>query len=104
LTSAVKHVSLAGMETVTIRELRQNWPAVERRLAAVGGLTVTRDGTAVAELHPARQPAAKGKPPKRFNAAAHARWLKKVWGNEKPAFTSEQLIAESRAERVFSSK
>ena len=38
------------METVTIRELRQNWPAVEKRLASARELTGTRDGTAVAEL------------------------------------------------------
>ena len=37
------------METVTIRELRQNWPAVEKRLASAREITVTRDGTAVAE-------------------------------------------------------
>jgi antitoxin (DNA-binding transcriptional repressor) of toxin-antitoxin stability system len=93
------------METVTIRELRQNWPAVEKRLAAVGELTVTRDGTPVAELHPARRPAAaKKKTPKRFNAAEHMKWLKKIWGDEKPAFTSEQLIAEGRTERDFSSR
>ena len=42
------------METVTIRELRQNWPAVEKRLAAVGELAVTRDGAAVALLAPPR--------------------------------------------------
>jgi antitoxin (DNA-binding transcriptional repressor) of toxin-antitoxin stability system len=92
------------METVTIRELRQNWPAVEKRLAAAGELTVTRDGTAVAELHPARPAAPKGKPKKRFNAAEHMKMLKKFWGGRIPPFTSEQLIAESRAERNFSER
>jgi antitoxin (DNA-binding transcriptional repressor) of toxin-antitoxin stability system len=93
------------METVTIRELRQNWPAVEKRLAVAGGLTVTRDGTAVAELSPPRRPAAvKPRRPKRFNAAEHMKWLKKFWGKRRPPFTSEQLIAEGRAERDFSAR
>ena len=30
------------METVTIRELRQNWPAVEKRLAAMEALGIRR--------------------------------------------------------------
>ena len=30
------------METVTIRDLRQNWPEVEKRLAVLGELTVAR--------------------------------------------------------------
>ena len=42
------------MEPVTIRDLRQNWPEVEKRLATEGELTVTRDGTAVALLTPPR--------------------------------------------------
>ena len=88
------------METVTIRELRQNWPAVEKRLAAARELTITRDGAAVAELRvPARQSAA---PARQFNAAAHLAKIKKFWGGKKPPFTSEQLIADSRAERNFS--
>lgn len=86
------------METVTIRELRQNWPAVEKRLAVAGGLSVTRDGIPVAELAPPRHPAAK-KSKKRFTAAAHLKVLKKIWGGTKPKFTSEQLLEAERAER-----
>ena len=88
------------METVSIRELRQNWPAVEKRLTSARELTVTRDGEAVAELRlPAKLPAAAGR---RFNATEHAKWVKKLWGKRKLPFTTEQLIAESRAERNFS--
>ena len=87
------------METVTIRELRQNWPAVEKCLAAAGELTVTRDGEAVAELRrPAMRPVAAIK---RFDPEAHMRMLKKFWGKRKPPFTSEELIAAERAERNF---
>lgn len=89
------------METVTIRELRQNWPAVEKRLAAVGGLTVTRDGTAVAELAPPRHPAAAKKPDARFDPAAHERLLKKIWGPKPPAFSFSAALGRERAERKF---
>ena len=90
------------METVTIRELRQNWPAVEKRLAAAGELTVTRDGTPVAQLlTPPMRPAAAGKC---FDPEAHMKMLKKFWGKRKPPFTSEQLIAAGRAERDFSAR
>ena len=88
------------METVTIRELRQNWPAVEKRLAAVGELAVTRDGAAVALLAPPRPVAAK-QSAKRFEPAAHARLIRKIWGSENPAFTTDQRLAEERAERTL---
>ena len=88
------------METVTIRELRQNWPSVEKRLAAVGELAVTRDGAAVALLVPPR-PAAAKQSAKRFDPAEHASLIRKIWGSEKPAFTTDQSLAEERAERTL---
>jgi antitoxin (DNA-binding transcriptional repressor) of toxin-antitoxin stability system len=89
------------METVTIRELRQNWPAVEKRLAAAGELTVTRDGAAVAELHPARRPAAAKKTAARFDPDAHQQMLKKIWGAKPPTFSFSAALARDRAERKF---
>jgi antitoxin (DNA-binding transcriptional repressor) of toxin-antitoxin stability system len=88
------------METVTIRELRQNWPAVEKRLAAVGELAVTRDGAAVALLAPPRPVTAKPSA-KRFDPAEHARLIRKIWGSEKPSFTTDRSLAEERAERTL---
>ena len=88
------------METVTIRELRQNWPAVEKRLAAVGELTITRDGAAVALLAPPR-PATAKRSVKRFAPATHAKLIRKIWGSEKPAFSTHQSLAEERAERAL---
>ncbi|MSU73367.1 MAG: hypothetical protein EXS43_13680 [Opitutus sp.] len=87
------------METVTIRELRQNWPAVEKRLAAVGELTVTRDGATVALLAPPRSAAKRSA--KRFDPAEHARLIRKIWESETPSFTSDQSLAEERAERAL---
>jgi len=88
------------METVTIRDLRQNWPEVEKRLATEGELTVTRDGTAVALLTPPR-PAKVKSAAKRFDPAVHAALIRKIWSNKKPPFTTDQKLADERAERAF---
>jgi prevent-host-death family protein len=45
------------METVTVRELRNNGGAVLDRVARGEAVVVTRDGAEVAELHPRRRPA-----------------------------------------------
>lgn len=39
------------MNTVTIRQVRQNWPEVERRLAVERALIVTRHAAPLASLH-----------------------------------------------------
>lgn len=88
------------METVTIRDLRQNWPDVEKRLAMEGELTVTRDGTAVALLSPPR-PAKVKKAAKRFDPAGHAALIRKIWSDKKPPFTTDQKWVGEREERVF---
>ena len=59
------------MESVTLCDLLQNWPEVEKRLATEGELTVTRDGMAVALLTSPR-PARVKKAAKRFDSAVHA--------------------------------
>ena len=88
------------METVTIRELRQSWPAVQKRLAAVGELTVTRDGHAVAMLATPRAAPAQ-RLVKRFDPAGHARLIRKLWGPAGPSFGTGQALQEERAERTF---
>jgi antitoxin (DNA-binding transcriptional repressor) of toxin-antitoxin stability system len=88
------------MKTVTVRELRQSWPAVEKRLAASGELTITRDGTAVAVLTPVEKPAAK-KPTKRFTSEEHMKLLKRIWGDKPPLFSFSEALERDRAERKF---
>ena len=88
------------METVTLCDLRQNWPEVEKRLAVVGELTVTRDGVAVALLTLPRL-AKVNKGAKRFDPAAHAALIQKIWNDKKPHFTTDQKLVEERAERFF---
>lgn len=89
---------MAGMQTVTIRELRQNWPGVERRLRATrAALLVTRDGAAVAQILP--PPAETDGPREAFSAAAHQRWRDKIWGGQAPRTDSTRRLDDARAER-----
>ena len=66
------------MDTVSIRDLRQKWPAVERGLKRSGGVLVTRDSMPVARLLPLEDSGAPER--ERFNPQAHSQWLKKMWG------------------------
>ena len=91
------------METVTVNELGRSWAAIEKRLATAGTLTVMRNGEVVATIAPPAK-ATTQKKGKRFSAEEHAKWMKKIWGDKKPSFTTEQLMAEERAERDFSRK
>ena len=88
------------MKTVTLRDLRQNWPEVEKRLATEGELTVTRDGTVVALLTLPRL-AKVNKAAKRFDPAVHAALIQKIWSDKKPPFTTDQKLVEERTERFF---
>ena len=85
-----------GMNTITIRQMRQRWPEVERRLAAEGELTITRDASPVARLSALSPP----KPGlrKRFSAEMHARWMKEIWGAKPPRSDSGKWLDEERRE------
>jgi len=78
LTDGETGFTLPGMKTISIRDLRQKWPAVERGLKASGGLLITRDSKPVARLMPLESPDAAVR--ERFDPAAQAAWLKKTWG------------------------
>jgi antitoxin (DNA-binding transcriptional repressor) of toxin-antitoxin stability system len=86
------------MQTVTIRELRQNWPKIEARLrAARQPLLVTRDGAPVAQMSP---PPAVAGTATTFDANAHGRWLRRIWGTRRPGTDSAAWLARERAERI----
>ncbi len=83
------------MKTITIRDLRQRWPAAERALQDEHELVITRDGKPVAKLVRVTESPQKRK---RWNAKAHMRWLKKTWGNK--VFESvDAALARDRADR-----
>ena len=95
----VKHVMLKLVKTITIRDLRQRWPEAEAALNMEDEILITRDSKPVAKL--VRVSTADGKRP-RWDLEQHARWQKKVSGGK--VSRSDAALAQSRAERVFSSE
>ena len=87
------------MKTITIRDLRQRWPEAEAALNVEDEILITRDSKPVAKL--VRISAVASKRP-RWNAEEHARWQRKVCGGK--ISHSEVALAESRAERTFTTK
>ncbi len=85
------------MKTITIRDLRQRWPAVEAALKVEGEIIITRDSKPVAKL--VRVLTAASQRP-RWDVEEHARWQKKVSGGKRSR--SEVALGKSRADRVFS--
>ena len=83
------------MKTITIRDLRQRWPEAEAALQIEGEITITRDSKPVAKLVRITAPR---KSRKRWDAEAHLRWLKKVWGNRVMP-SSDDALARARADR-----
>jgi antitoxin (DNA-binding transcriptional repressor) of toxin-antitoxin stability system len=83
------------MKTITIRDLRQRWPAAEAALKIENEILITRDSKPVAKLVRLIQPAAKRK---RWNPEEHMQWIKKVYGNKVFPSSDEQLAA-ARADR-----
>lgn len=84
------------MKTISIRDLRQRWPDAEAALQIEHEILITRDSKPVAKLVRIAPPSKKR--PK-WNAAAHARWQKKVAGQILP--DSSTSLARDRAEREF---
>ena len=84
------------MGNVTIRDLRQKWPDVEKRLETEGVLVVTRDGKAVATL--TRSARIDREPPQTTTAEAHMKKLRAISGH-KPASIVDDALADARADR-----
>jgi antitoxin (DNA-binding transcriptional repressor) of toxin-antitoxin stability system len=87
------------VKTITIRDLRQRWPAAEAALKVENEILITRDAKPVAKLvyiSPAESP----RP--RWDAATHARWQRKVARGK--ISRSEVALAESRADRQLAGR
>jgi antitoxin (DNA-binding transcriptional repressor) of toxin-antitoxin stability system len=85
------------MKTITIRDLRQRWPAMEKALQVENELLITRDGQPVAKLVRVVEEKPKRK---RWDPKAHMRWLKKVWGNEQVCLVDKYLQADRDDQRL----
>ena len=84
------------MKSITIRDLRQRWPAAESLLQAERELLVTRDGRPVARLVRVA-PEERRRP--RFDPAQHQRWQAKVFGRQPVTGWADAALAGSRADR-----
>jgi antitoxin (DNA-binding transcriptional repressor) of toxin-antitoxin stability system len=83
------------VKTITIRDLRQRWPQTEKALEVENEIIVTRDGRPVAKLIRIIAETTKRK---RWNAQAHLRWMKKLWG-ERVFESSDAALSKARADR-----
>jgi antitoxin (DNA-binding transcriptional repressor) of toxin-antitoxin stability system len=79
------------MKTVTVRDLRQRWPATERALQVEREIVVTRDSKPVAKLV---RYVERGTPHTRFDPVAHGRWQRRMSGGQVTRWVDEGLLAE----------
>lgn len=87
---------------MTVRDIRQRWPEAEKALGEEGEVIVTRDSVPIARIVPYTAPLAKKGKVKRFNAAAHMRWLKSVSKDDKPGRRStDEILHEMRNQRHY---
>ena len=84
------------MKTITIRDLRQRWPAAEAALELENEIVITRDSKPIAKLVRI-EPERKNRP--RWDMEAHARWQRKVSGGK--ISNSDEALARARADRVL---
>ena len=87
------------MKTITIRDLRQRWPAAEAALKVEEEILITRDSKPVAKLVRISPAASKRR---RWDPEAHARWQRKVSGGK--LSRSDLALAAARAERPLGAK
>jgi antitoxin (DNA-binding transcriptional repressor) of toxin-antitoxin stability system len=83
------------MKTITVRDLRQRWPAAEALLEVEKEIIITRDARPVAKLVRIE---ARPKPRRRFDAGAHGRWQRKMSGGKVSRWV-DRALSEGRADR-----
>jgi antitoxin (DNA-binding transcriptional repressor) of toxin-antitoxin stability system len=84
------------MNTITIRDLRQRWPAAERRLETEHELIITRDGQPIARLVRLT-----GNPNKRrrFDPQEHGAWQRQVFGRATTIRWVQAALESGRRDR-----
>lgn len=80
------------MKRVTVRDLRQRWPEVERMLEREGEVEITRDGKTVARL---LRHEAKAHARRRVDFDALGTRIRKIWGG-RVVNLIEATLAEER--------
>lgn len=79
---------------MSVRDVRLNWPVAEKALGRVLEVVVTRNSKPVARILPYEAPPATRR--KRFDAAAHLRWLEEFWRERDPGPSSDELLRRDR--------
>jgi hypothetical protein len=83
------------VKSISIRDLRQRWPAAEALLQVEKELVITRDARPIARL--VRIDAAAGKRA-RFDPVAHGKWQRKMGGGKVSRWV-DRALTESRRDR-----
>jgi antitoxin (DNA-binding transcriptional repressor) of toxin-antitoxin stability system len=86
---------IGSMKTISVRDLRQRWPAAEAALATERVLIVTRDGKPVAKLVRFEESAPKRK---RFRPDKHKLRMRKIWGQTRVSLVQDLVIKERARE------
>jgi antitoxin (DNA-binding transcriptional repressor) of toxin-antitoxin stability system len=81
---------------MSVRDIRLHWPRAESALAGGDEIVVTRDGRPVARILPFVEPATASRA--RFGADAHLAWLARFWKGKVPGPTTDELLAQDRAD------
>jgi antitoxin (DNA-binding transcriptional repressor) of toxin-antitoxin stability system len=82
----VNHLTLRRVKTISIRDLRSRWSAIEKALGLEHELVITRDGHPVAKLVRVAPQQLKRK---RWEAGLHKKWLDRVWRQRKVSLVAK---------------
>jgi antitoxin (DNA-binding transcriptional repressor) of toxin-antitoxin stability system len=83
------------VKSITIRDLRQRWPAAEALLQTEKEILITRDARPIARLVRIDEPRGTRK---RFDPRAHAKWQRKLAGGKVSRWV-DRALADSRRDR-----
>jgi antitoxin (DNA-binding transcriptional repressor) of toxin-antitoxin stability system len=84
------------MNTITVRDLRQRWPAAERLLEAEHELIITRDGRPIARLVRLTETTTKRR---RFDPQEHGGWQRQVFGQGTTIRWAQAALESGRRDR-----
>jgi antitoxin (DNA-binding transcriptional repressor) of toxin-antitoxin stability system len=83
------------VKSISVRDLRQRWPAAEALLRVEKEIVITRDAKPVAKLvWIAEEPMAR----KRFDPVAHAKWQRKTAGGRVSGWV-DRAVSDAREDR-----
>jgi hypothetical protein len=83
------------VKSISVRGLRQRWPAAEALLRVEKELDITRDAKPVAKLVRIDEPSTSRR---RFDPAAHAKWQRRMTGGEVSRWV-DRAVSDARQDR-----